>query len=199
IAGTAAGQFDVLAVSGNATIAGVLSLIPTGSYPSTAAIGDSVAFLPYGGSFSGGFTATTVEPSLACPKFLTVSNDTGGKALKAIVTDGGLSCGGGGGSGTTPPPPPPVLPIPNTKLGVHPGPRVTTKLAKLKVKFGFSSDVAGATFQCKLDKGPYKACKSPKTFKVKPGKHKFSVRAVGPGGTDASPATYKFKVIRQKG
>ncbi|HEY3491892.1 MAG TPA: hypothetical protein VGK43_03005, partial [Solirubrobacterales bacterium] len=67
IAGTGAGQFDALAVSGNATIAGALSLIPTGSYASTAAIGDSVAFLPYGGSFSGGFNTTTVDPSLACP------------------------------------------------------------------------------------------------------------------------------------
>ena len=67
------------------------------------------------------------------------------------------------------------------------------------MKFGFSSDVAGATFQCKIDKGSYKSCRSPKTFKVKPGQHKFSVRAVGPGGTDATPATYKFKVIKQKG
>lgn len=96
-------------------------------------------------------------------------------------------------------PPPPTPPSPNTKLGVHPGPRVTTKLAKLKVKFGFSSDIAGVTFECKLDKGPYKACKSPKSFTVKPGKHKFSVRAVGPGGTDATPVSFKFKVIKQKG
>lgn len=117
IAGTGAGQFDALAVSGNATIAGALSLIPTGSYPSTAAIGDSVAFLPYGGSFSGGFTATTVDPSLACPKQLTVSNDAGTKALKATVTDSGSSCGGGGGdggggggTGTVTPPPPVVTP-----------------------------------------------------------------------------------------
>ena len=96
-------------------------------------------------------------------------------------------------------PSPPPAPIPNTKLGVHPGPRVTTKLAKLKVKFGFSSDIAGATFQCKIDKSSFKACRSPKAFKVKPGRHKFSVRAVGPGGTDASPATYQFKVIKQQG
>lgn len=197
IAGTGAGQFDTLAVGGNATVSGALSLIPLDSYPSSSAIGDSVAFLPYGGTFSGGFNSTIVDPSLSCPKLLNVSNDTGAKALKAVVTDSGASCGG---SGTTPPPPPPPpAPVPNTKLGVHPGPRVTTKQAKLKVKFTFSSDVAGATFQCKLDKGSYKPCKSPKTYKVKPGKHKFSVRAVAPGGTDATPATYKFKVIKQKG
>jgi len=101
---------------------------------------------------------------------------------------------------SSPPAPSPVVtppPVPNTKLGVHPGPRVTTKLAKLKVKFGFSSDIAGASFQCKVDKGSFKTCRSPKSFKVKPGKHKFTVRAVGPGGTDATPVSYSFKVIRQ--
>ncbi|HEX7280353.1 MAG TPA: hypothetical protein VF255_12125 [Solirubrobacterales bacterium] len=71
--------------------------------------------------------------------------------------------------------------------------------AEAKVRFTFSSDAGGATFQCKLDKGPYKACSSPKSYKVKPGKHTFSVRAVGPGGTGASPATTKFKVVREKG
>ncbi|MFL5871991.1 MAG: FG-GAP repeat domain-containing protein [Solirubrobacterales bacterium] len=96
-------------------------------------------------------------------------------------------------------PPASTLPAPNTKLGVHPGPRVTTKLKKLKVKFGFASDVAGATFECKLDKGSFKPCKSPATFQVKPGKHTFKVRAVASGGADASPVTYKFKVVKQKG
>jgi len=194
-AGTGAGQFDALAVGGVATLDGTLALTPTGSFPSSSSVGQSFSLLTYG-SLSGGFATTTVNPALSCPKQLSVSNDTGAKALKATVTDSGTGCGGGGSA--TPPPPPPA-PVPNTKLGVHPGPRVTTKLAKLKIKFGFSSDVAGATFQCKIDKGSYKTCKSPKSFKVKPGKHTFSVRAVGPGGTDATPATYKFKVIKQQG
>ncbi|HEY1356028.1 MAG TPA: hypothetical protein VGF09_06905, partial [Solirubrobacterales bacterium] len=66
------------------------------------------------------------------------------------------------------------------------------------VKFSFSSDVAGATFQCKLDKGSFAPCASPKTYKVKKGKHTFSVEAVGPGGTDATPATFSFKVKKKK-
>lgn len=117
IAGTGAGQFDTLAVGGVATISGSLTLIPTGSFASSAAIGNSVAFLDYGTSFSGGFTSTFVEPSLSCPKLLTVSNDSGAKALKAVVTDSGSSCGGGGGGGGgggssagTTPPAPVVLP-----------------------------------------------------------------------------------------
>lgn len=208
IGGTGAGQFDVLAVGGSASLGGTVALIPSGGFLSSAAVGDNVSFLTYGGTATGGFATTTVNPALACPKQMSVSNDSGTKSLKATVVDSGSSCGGGGGGGgnggnggsggNTPPPPPPA-PVPNTKLGVHPGSRVTTKQSKLKVKFGFSSDVAGATFQCKLDKGSFKPCKSPKTYKVKPGQHKFSVRAVGPGGTDASSATFKFKVIKQKG
>jgi hypothetical protein len=197
VAGTGAGQHDVLAVSGNLVRGGSLAFIPTGSFAESSAIGESFTFLTYGGELLEEFAQTTVSPSLACPKQLSVAPGAP-KSLQATVTSTGASCGGGGGDSTLPtitPPPP----IPNTRIGVHPGLRVTTKLSRLKVSFGFSSDLPGATFECKVDKGPYKPCRSPKAFKVKPGKHRFSVRAVGPGGTDATPMTYKFKVIKQKG
>ncbi len=36
---------------------------------------------------------------------------------------------------------------------------------------------------------------SPQTYKhLKPGKYRFAVRAVGPGGTDPSPAKKRFKI-----
>ncbi|HEX5990124.1 MAG TPA: hypothetical protein VFY75_07920 [Solirubrobacterales bacterium] len=91
IAGTTVGQFDALAVSGNATLAGTAALVLTGSYPTTLAIGDSVAFLTYGGSLAGGFGATTVTPALDCSKQMTVSNDAGAKALKATVSSAGCA------------------------------------------------------------------------------------------------------------
>ena len=41
----------------------------------------------------------------------------------------------------------------------------------------------------------YSSCGSTKTFKhLKAGSYKLYVRAVGPGGTDKTPATYTFKV-----
>jgi len=198
VAGTGAGQYDALALGGSATLDGTLALIPTGGFATSAAIGDSVPFLSYGGSVAGQFAQTTVAPELSCGKTFSTNLDQGAKALKATVVAGGTACPTGGGGGTNQPPPPPV-PIPNTKIGIHPGAKLFTKKAKLKVKFTFSADVAGAGFQCKLDKGAYKACRSPQSFKVKPGKHTFAVRATGPGGTDATPATTKFKVIRQSG
>ncbi len=56
-------------------------------------------------------------------------------------------------------------------------------------KFKFSSSEAGSTFQCKLDGKPFKACRSPKTYKkLKPGKHVFKVRAIdAAGNVDPSP------------
>ena len=108
IAGTVTEDFDALAISGNANLNGTVALIPVDGYQSSAAIGDSVSFLTYGGSLAGGFAATTVNPSLTCPKQLTVSSDTGAKALKATVSSTGSSCGA-----VTPPPPvvtPPLTP-----------------------------------------------------------------------------------------
>lgn len=86
---------------------------------------------------------------------------------------------------------------PNTSLGAHPKKTLMTTKKKIKVKFGFSSDVAGATFECKLDKGAYASCTSPKTYKVKLGSHTFSVRAKAGGVVDPSPATFRFKVKKK--
>jgi fibronectin-binding autotransporter adhesin len=196
IAGTGAGQFDKLAVSGNATLGGTLALLPIGGYAGSAAVGDSVTFLTYGGTRTGQVATTTVNPELACPKQLAPAYNDAGKAVNAVVSSAG-SCGGGGsgaGGSTTPLP----ASVPETKLGAHPKAVVKTKKAKVAVRFTFSSDVAGSTFECKLDKAAFAPCKSPKSYKVKAGKHKFSVRAVGPGGTDATPATFSFKVVRKK-
>ncbi len=195
VAGTGAGQFDKLAVGGNATLGGTLALEPIDGYADAAAIGDSLSFLTYGGTRTNPF-ATTASPSLACPKQIGAGYDDAGKAVKAVVSSTGVDC-----NPKPPPPPPPkpplTEPVPDTKLGSHPKAVVKTKKAKASVSFKFSSNVAGATFQCKLDKGAFAACKAPKAYKVKPGKHKFQVRAVGPGGTDATPASFSFKVKKQ--
>lgn len=55
-------------------------------------------------------------------------------------------------------------------------------------QFKFTSDVAGATFECKLDDHPYKTCASPHSVTVRRGRHTFKVRAranqvLGPAST----------------
>jgi len=70
------------------------------------------------------------------------------------------------------------------------------KTRKRKPKFKFTSNEPGATFQCKLDKRQFAPCVSPFTTpKLKSGKHKLQVRAVGAGGPDPTPAVRKFRVL----
>jgi hypothetical protein len=104
------------------------------------------------------------------------------------------------------PPPPtivtviaPPAPPPNadTILGFHPSKTIKTDKKKVKVKFTFSSSVAEASFNCKLDKGAFAPCTSPKTYKVKLGQHKFSVETILAGVADPSPAIFPFKVKKK--
>jgi hypothetical protein len=83
------------------------------------------------------------------------------------------------------------------------GPAPTTKILKAKVKEltarflfkGADADGASVKFECKLDRQKYHRCRSPKTYKnLKPGKHKFLVRAVSANGTDSTPAKRKFRI-----
>lgn len=62
--------------------------------------------------------------------------------------------------------------------------------------FNFSSNEPGSTFQCKVDKRPFKTCQASKTIKrLKPGKHTLRARAVDPSGNiDKSPAVARFAV-----
>lgn len=64
--------------------------------------------------------------------------------------------------------------------------------------FRFAADEPGATFQCRLDRKPFRSCRSPFTTKrLSLGRHAFAVRARDDSGNlDSSPASYAFKVIR---
>ncbi|HEU4735746.1 MAG TPA: autotransporter outer membrane beta-barrel domain-containing protein, partial [Solirubrobacterales bacterium] len=196
IGGTGAGQFDRLAVSGNATLGGSLDLQPIGNYSASSAIGDSIGFLAYGGTRTDQFASTTAG-ALACPKQISTSYDDTGKKVNAVVSSTGAACD---------PAKPPALILdvlaprkdPNTVLGKYPKKPVKTKKAKAKISFSFSSNAAAATFECKLDKGKYVSCTSPKSYGLKPGKHMVSVRAVSAGAVDPTPASFSVKVVKRK-
>ena len=94
-------------------------------------------------------------------------------------------------------PPPPTLDTtaPETTISAGPEPKMKTKSAS----FTFSSSEPGSKFECKLDGGPFEACSSPEKLKVKPGKHKFSVRAIdAASNVDATPATRSWKVKKKR-
>jgi len=102
-------------------------------------------------------------------------------------------------------PPPPVV-APQTKIGKGPKKVVKTRKKKAKVKFTFSSPTAGVTFQCSMTKlkgkktkaAPFKGCKSPKRYRLVPGRYRFQVRALSGGVPDPTPAVRKFKIVRVK-
>jgi hypothetical protein len=85
---------------------------------------------------------------------------------------------------------------PQTKISKHPRSKVALRSSKLSLaKFAFSSDQAPSSFQCKLDKKPFKSCRSPFKRKVKPGRHSFQVRAVNSAGVaDPTPAVFRWRV-----
>lgn len=84
---------------------------------------------------------------------------------------------------------------PQTKIRTKPKKSSTQR----KAKFTFTSNEPGSKFTCKLDKGPYKKCKSPFTKTVKPGKHTFSVKAIDrAGNSDPTPATYAWQVRKPR-
>jgi hypothetical protein len=97
--------------------------------------------------------------------------------------------GGGGGKGGKKDKSPPQTTIVK-------GPKKRTH--KRTVKFKFVSSEQGSTFKCKLDRKPFKPCRSPKKYKrLKPGKHVFKVFAIDRAGNkDKTPAVRKFRIIR---
>jgi hypothetical protein len=127
-----------------------------------------------------------------CATLLEAGDDTNNSAVDFAlgtpnprnnsVTPTEKACTGGGG-GTAP----------ETTIFKQP----KKKTHKAKAKFKFRSSEAGSTFECSIDKGDFKPCTSPTTYKrLSPGKHKFLVRAIGTDGTaDQSPAKVKWKVL----
>jgi Beta-propeller repeat len=97
--------------------------------------------------------------------------------------------GGGGGAGEDTDPP---------ETTIDKGPKRKTK--KRKAKFRFSSDEAGSSFFCALDRKDAAPCDARERFKVKRKRHKLFVQAVDPAGNaDPTPAPHKWKVKKKKG
>jgi len=131
--------------------------------------------------------ATPADPQPPTPEEETGKG--GGGNNNGGGSSGGGGNNGGGGNGTTKDKTPP-----DTKIVKGP----PKKTHKTTVKFKFTATEAGSTFQCKLDRKPFKPCSSPRKYKkLKPGKHVFKVRAIDKAGNvDPTPATRKFTVLQ---
>jgi hypothetical protein len=99
-----------------------------------------------------------------------------------------------------PPPPLPVNAVPATRDVTAPGTRITaapSRRTKLRrARFRFVSTERGSLFQCRLDRGRWLSCQSPKAYRsLRKGVHVFRVRARdAAGNADPTPAVRSWRV-----
>ena len=68
------------------------------------------------------------------------------------------------------------------------------KPKKRTVSFAFSGSGNTASYQCRIDKAKFKACKSPRKYTVGTGRHSFRVRPLFPSGRPGAEKLVKFRV-----
>lgn len=94
----------------------------------------------------------------------------------------------------TPPVSPPPLGVPQTTISFGPPARTRDRTPT----FRFSASPPGASFQCSVDGGSLRPCRSPfTTAPLRPGRHAVSIRAVLAGIPDPTPARLVFRVLRR--
>jgi hypothetical protein len=84
---------------------------------------------------------------------------------------------------------------PTVKLTGHPRRKIRTAKKRVEVRFRFREIGLETGFLCKLGKRKFTPCKSPRTYRVGPGKHVFRVKADDPGGPDQTVTSFRFRVI----
>jgi streptogramin lyase len=113
-------------------------------------------------------------------------------------------------SGLEPPAVVPATPAlaPTTTIKGGPKGKLTTPGKRRKVSFRFASPEAGAGFECRLrrlprkpiakaSKGAFAPCASPRTYRLRPGRYRFEVRAVLAGIADPTPAGRSFRIVHK--
>lgn len=66
-----------------------------------------------------------------------------------------------------------------------------------KVTFAFKGTGRATGFQCRIDGGKYSRCRSPRSYRLKPGKHTFRVRPLYPSGRPGNEKKSSFKIVRR--
>ncbi|HKH42048.1 MAG TPA: hypothetical protein VKA41_09360 [Solirubrobacterales bacterium] len=76
------------------------------------------------------------------------------------------------------------------------GPGKKTKANRARISF--SADEGGASFVCRVDRGPSRPCASPFTLKARRGRHTFQVWATDAVGNVGQPASRRWLVLKRK-
>lgn len=99
---------------------------------------------------------------------------------------------------SVPPRPKPDRIAPRTSLLHRPPAVVFTSAKRRRVAVSFVSNEPGSSFRCKLDGGPFRPCRSPRAYMVRPGRHTIRVYAIDAAGNrDRTPAVIGLRVRRR--
>jgi CSLREA domain-containing protein len=137
------------------------------------------------GDWSLGFPVP-LPPGTAVAATQTSGGGTSEAEIAAVpLPEGGLQLPGDGGSSDRKAPRTRMLEQPRRVRAGH------------LARFAFTSNEPGSSFQCSLDRGKFRACSSPKKYRLRrPGKHLFRVRAIDPtGNVDLTPVRRRFQVL----
>jgi Ca2+-binding RTX toxin-like protein len=84
---------------------------------------------------------------------------------------------------------------PATRLRHHPAALLLATAPRRHVAFAFAASERGSSFRCKLDRGTWRPCRSPRAYLVSRGRHAFRVYAIDAAGNrDRTPALFHFRV-----
>jgi hypothetical protein len=87
-------------------------------------------------------------------------------------------------------------PPPDTRITAKPHRRTSDRTPTLR----FRANVVGARFQCSVDGGRFRLCRSPfTTRRLQPGRHRVEVRSLAGGVVDPTPAVTVFRVLERRG
>jgi Ca2+-binding RTX toxin-like protein len=84
---------------------------------------------------------------------------------------------------------------PATRLRHHPAKLLLATGPRRRVSFAFTASERRSSFRCKLDRRPWRPCRSPRGYSVRRGRHTFRVYAIDRAGNrDRTPALFRFRV-----
>ena len=87
---------------------------------------------------------------------------------------------------------------PKARITEHPRQKRRLRGKRVDVTLAFHSSQTRSTFECKLDRGRYRPCHSPKSYRVDRGEHTFRVKAVNQFHATGGPAAFHFKVVPRR-
>jgi len=86
------------------------------------------------------------------------------------------------------------------KITGRPAKRIVVKTPRRKPKkvtFKFKGTGRTSGFQCRIDRKAFSRCRSPKSYRLKPGRHVFRVRPLYPSGRPGEIRKVTFKIVRR--